>query len=65
MSKQPHVWFVEQQAWSGRWLTTAPAYFHECDAKNEFKMRSEQRPYQQYRVAKYVRVEPKKKRIKP
>lgn len=68
MSKQSCVWFVEICGSTNKWTPVTEAYFHECDAKNEkaARERREKRLYApwaaEFRVAKYVRVEPKKGR---
>lgn len=63
MSKQPCVWVVEIRL-GRRWAQRR--YFTEKrDAVQDRDSSALWYPHSDYRVAKYVRVEPKKKRSKP
>ena len=61
MSK-PHVWVVEM-FWQGEWLACGSCNTHMHDFAVLDKVRwSKEHPDEQFRVAKYVRLEPTAKR---
>lgn len=63
MSKQPHVWVVEIAAVKLWHIVGSPARTMEY-AKYQQREWQQANPDSQFRVAKYVRVEPKKGRAR-
>lgn len=61
---RPHVWVVEMMV-QGKWLPCAQASLGWLDAMYIVNLWRVNNPDDQFRVAKYVRVEPKKKLRKP
>lgn len=61
MSKQPHVWVVEE-FWASSWVPLSEIYESRQDALQACREWTPFNDKDTYRVAKYVRVEPKKGR---
>lgn len=64
MSKQPHVWVVESSYHGGTWVPVQASLFRDR-AKEVAISSADTFCGADFRVAKYVRAEPKKKGSRP